>query len=570
MRRLLPLFALLLLVAITPAHAQFEKPFVMPVAAPPSPGTWLLGQPYGNTTGAYLRGDAWYSAGQRLHFGIDLSMPCGTPLVAIGDGEVVGVSDLSFGSAPHNLLIRHDAGYVSLYGHLLERPNLAPGMRVSQGEQVALSGDPDLTCVSRPHLHLEIRSLNYLTTYNPVALINADWHSLALIGQFRYPMFQQDLDNARRWMSQDNQPEVNFGGQALNNYAATFPTLDMIGAPPSPLYTLPSQADAQLRVPTADSWSVRRVGFDGCCANAWWSSDGSLLYMIDGADGARAMVYEWDVATGAPTGNVTAAPPPLRSADGTHTIAMQQTVAIITRVADGAQFSVETGGAVPVLNLDNTALLWTQSSEVALPGEPAPRTAVWTRALDGGEARLLADATGLSAQWLDSGRVLVSQRSDQTTNLFVVDAATAEAYGLGAWTFLRGLSVAPGGGRLMFYLAYQADSAANGVYVIDTQSGAAAQRLAWFGGWRWRDGESVYYVPFTSPPAPLSVYREGESAYHQLRWYHIPTGEDVALTDPAVTPFVISDGDWSVSPDGARIAFWNALDKTTWVLEAAG
>ena len=566
MRRLLPLIALLIVFSLVPAYAQSDKPFVLPVAAPASPSTWLLGQPYGNTTGAYLRGDAWYSAGQRLHFGIDLSMPCGTPLVAIGDGEVVAVSDLSFGSAPHNLLIRHDAGYVSLYGHLLERPNLAPGMRVTRGEQVALSGDPDLTCVSRPHLHLEIRSLNYLTTYNPVALINADWQSLALIGQFRYPMFQQDLDNARRWMSQDDQPEVNFGGQALNNYAASFPTLDMIGAPPNPIYT---QTDTQLGVPTTNSYVVRRVGFDGCCTNAWWNGDGTRLFVIDGAVGTRAMVYEWDVATGTPTGVVTAAPPPLRSADGGFTIAMQDTVAFITRLADGAQFSAETGGAVPVLNVNNTALLWTQSSQVALPGEPAPRTAVWTRPLEGGEARMLADTTGLSAQWLDTERVLVSQRSEQTTNLFVVNAATAEAYGLGAWTFLRGLTVAPGGGRLMFYLAYQPDPATNGIYTIETQSGAAPQHLAWFGGWRWRDADSVYYVPLgtLTPQSPLP---QGEGRYHQLRWFHIPTGEDIALTDPAVTPFVISDGDWSVSPDGSRIAFWNALDKTTWVLEAAG
>ncbi|MCA9911619.1 MAG: M23 family metallopeptidase, partial [Anaerolineae bacterium] len=184
-----------------PVAAQdVSKPFGLPVAGPPGPNTWLFGQAYGNTAGAYLRGDEWYRAGQRLHFGIDLSMRCGTPLVAIGDGEVVAADDLSFGSAPHNLLIRHDAGYVSLYGHLLERPPLMVGQRVVRGQDVGLSGDPDLTCDSRPHLHLEIRSLDYRTTYNPAALIDAPWDTLALIGPFSYPLFQQDLDNARRWM----------------------------------------------------------------------------------------------------------------------------------------------------------------------------------------------------------------------------------------------------------------------------------------------------------------------------------------------------------------------------------
>lgn len=32
------------------------KPFIMPVAGPSGPSTWILGQPYGNTTGAYLCG----------------------------------------------------------------------------------------------------------------------------------------------------------------------------------------------------------------------------------------------------------------------------------------------------------------------------------------------------------------------------------------------------------------------------------------------------------------------------------------------------------------------------------
>jgi hypothetical protein len=543
-------FWLCLLLAAAPVQAQ-TKPFILPVALPPGANSWLLGQPYGNTLGAYLRGDEWYSAGQRLHFGVDLSMPCGTPLVAIGDGEVIAVSDLSFGSAPHNLLIRHDAGYVSLYGHLLERPQLAPGMRVSVGQEIARSGDPDLTCRSRPHLHLEIRSLDFRTAYNPTALINADWHALALIGPFRFPLFQQNLRDARRWMTQEDQPDVQFGGAALNNYEQTFPTLDMIFAAPNAVIAS-ATADTM-----PESWSLRRVGFDGCCANAFWHpTDSARLYLIDGVVGNEASVFEWDVTLGAPTGVVSDAPPPLQSPDGAFTLRMEGEMAVITQVADGFSWTVNSGGAVPSLSSDNRWLLMARTSEIVLPNETAPPTTVWVTERDGSGGRVLAETQGLSAQWLDAERILITQRSEATTTLYVVNALTAEAYTLYTAEFLRGLSISPGGGRLMFYLAYQQQPTTSGIYSLETQIGATAQALPWFGGWRWRSADHVVYVPFT-PDAP-----------QQLREYHLLTGVDIALTDGS-TPFVISDGAWTISPDGSRIAFWNALDQTTWIAEAA-
>ena len=64
-------------------------PFRLPFQDPPSPTTWLLGQAYGNTVGAYRQRASAYSAGQGLHFGVDLSARCGYPVVAIGDGVVV-------------------------------------------------------------------------------------------------------------------------------------------------------------------------------------------------------------------------------------------------------------------------------------------------------------------------------------------------------------------------------------------------------------------------------------------------------------------------------------------------
>ena len=205
------------------ARAQSEEPhFRLPFEGEPGPDSWLLIQPYGNTQFAYRFRYAVYYAGQGLHFGVDLAAPCGTPVVAIGDGVVDSV-DSWHGAAPHNLMIDHDNGYASFYGHLLVRPNLRVGQRVQVGQVVALSGDPDLTCISRPHLHLEIRDAETHTrAYNPLALIEADWQRIALAGA-EPVRFAQDLDQPRRWVTLQDQPEIRFGYPLLNNYARPWP-----------------------------------------------------------------------------------------------------------------------------------------------------------------------------------------------------------------------------------------------------------------------------------------------------------------------------------------------------------
>jgi murein DD-endopeptidase MepM/ murein hydrolase activator NlpD len=200
------------------------RPFTLPFREPPGPDTWLLGQTYGNTVGAYFNRNTTYRYSQGIHFGIDLSAPCGTEIVAIADGVVGLVDSTPYGSLPHNLIIDHpQLGYSSLYGHLLERPALQPGQEVRAGQVIALSGDPDETCSGRPHLHLEIR--NYpgrAWKYNPIPLIDADWDNLALVGSFRSG-FERDLADPRKWQQLDDQPPAVSGGAIINNFANPWP-----------------------------------------------------------------------------------------------------------------------------------------------------------------------------------------------------------------------------------------------------------------------------------------------------------------------------------------------------------
>jgi murein DD-endopeptidase MepM/ murein hydrolase activator NlpD len=199
------------------------RPFRLPFMDPPGPSTWTLGQFYGNTIGAYRQRKTTYDAGQGLHFGVDLSAHCGYPIVAIGDGVVSKVDALEHGAAPHNLIIDHANGYASFYGHLLARPDLQVGQQVVAGQVIAQVGDPDLTCTSRPHLHLEIRNAgSYNQAFNPMQLIDADWDNLSLVGPFS-PGFERDLSEPRLWQNLYDQPDVRFWGPLLNNYPDPWP-----------------------------------------------------------------------------------------------------------------------------------------------------------------------------------------------------------------------------------------------------------------------------------------------------------------------------------------------------------
>ncbi|MCB0154264.1 MAG: peptidoglycan DD-metalloendopeptidase family protein [Anaerolineae bacterium] len=199
-----------------------NRPFRLPFAIPPGPNTWLVAQPYGNTVGAYFQRRSTYGASGGIHFGIDLSAPCGTEVVAIADGIVFAV-DGPFGSPPHNLMIDHpQLGYASMYGHLLEPPALQPEEVVTAGQVIALSGSSGSDCSRGQHLHLEIRDLNHIRKYNPTTLIEANWDNLFLYGSGPRT-FMRNLAAPRQWQTLYDQPEVQTGGPIVNDFTTTWP-----------------------------------------------------------------------------------------------------------------------------------------------------------------------------------------------------------------------------------------------------------------------------------------------------------------------------------------------------------
>lgn len=559
------LVASLLLVGVLPATAQ-DPPrvppevlgFTLPFSDPPGPNTWLYEQHYGNTTQAYNYGDVWYQFGQGMHFGLDLEAPCGTPVHAIADGRVVAVDSVEFGAGPHNIVLEHTGtGYTSIYGHLSEVPRHSHNDTVEQGDVLGVSGDPDGTCASRPHLHFEIRGAQYSTAFSPVEFIDVNWHMLTSIGPYN-TNFQQALDHPRRWMRLEDQPEIQLGGNPLNNYFRVWPPKLEVRAPATPpryrdLEPLPEDVTVTITPVVTSGWNV----------GAWWEPDDlESVYVIDVAQGGATAVMRQPL-DGAQRQYVQDAPPALSSPDGSIAVAYNADGTIqLTRDSDGASWSVNTGGVFPAVSPGNTRLLWERIYGEIVPGSSNPSAAIWSSNLDGSEARRVYSWAGSYSMWLDDDRVLVIRRVEYTRDkyLYVVDLGPnnpgLEAQPLGTYVGMDGLRVSPGGEWIAYYLAYQDDPEASGVYVQRTEPGSQPRKLPYFGSYRWRDDDSLFMLSYDldQPGHALGVV-ELESG--ELRW----------LTDPEEQPIHVANGEWSVSPDGTRILYLSPEDYGLYLIE---
>lgn len=114
---------------------------------PSLPHRWPLSVPSYRT-----RGMVAGTPNEELHPGVDLAVPEGSDVRAAGGGIVEAAgNDSSYGLY---VLLRHPAGYETMYGHL-SRVLVSRGDDVRAGQVIALSGNTGRS--TAPHLHFEIR-----------------------------------------------------------------------------------------------------------------------------------------------------------------------------------------------------------------------------------------------------------------------------------------------------------------------------------------------------------------------------------------------------------------------------
>jgi murein DD-endopeptidase MepM/ murein hydrolase activator NlpD len=102
----------------------------------------------------------------RMHKGIDIAAPVGTPIFAAAGGEVVSAGWNSGGYG--NLVkVKHEDNSVTLYAHN-SRILVRKGQKVKQGQQIAAMGSTGFS--TGPHLHFEVHKAGQ-GAKNPVAFL---------------------------------------------------------------------------------------------------------------------------------------------------------------------------------------------------------------------------------------------------------------------------------------------------------------------------------------------------------------------------------------------------------------
>jgi Tol biopolymer transport system component len=234
---------------------------------------------------------------------------------------------------------------------------------------------------------------------------------------------------------------------------------------------------------------------------------------------------------------------------------------VVERLANGEQWSIPSGGRAVSFSPDGTWLAWTAGTS-GPPFDSAQRQ-IWVSRFDGSQARKLFTVTGGGfVDWFPDGRLLVNGRlqapeSGQAYWALSIDSEEAPLEPLvqiDSGARIRGVQISPNGSWLVYMLSFDDDADRNGMWLADTRTGHTS-RLDLFGAYQWRDGDRLLVIPLDlSQPD------------HRLLQLLATTGQVEDVTDPAVTPFKIANGDWSVSPDGQHITFVSASDQNIWAL----
>jgi murein DD-endopeptidase MepM/ murein hydrolase activator NlpD len=167
------------LVAVAPLGSENYQPLTQPITGrmvspdlPPLPGA----EAYLPDGAASFSGYLWPARGVltsgygwrwgRMHRGIDIGAPTGTPVVAAAPG-VVEFSGWNSGGYGNMVEIRHADGSMTRYAHH-SRNLVRAGQEVDQGQQIAEVGSTGYS--TGPHLHFEVHLPNQ-GTVNPIAYL---------------------------------------------------------------------------------------------------------------------------------------------------------------------------------------------------------------------------------------------------------------------------------------------------------------------------------------------------------------------------------------------------------------
>ncbi len=118
---------------------------------------------------------------RRFHHGIDFGGHLGIPIHATAAG-IVEFAGFTKGGYGNLVILDHDFGFQTLYGHMLKNLQVKKGDFVAKGDVIGYLGNTGVS--TGPHLHYEIKYIRNIL--NPASFLKAD------IKDFKNLLLKQD------------------------------------------------------------------------------------------------------------------------------------------------------------------------------------------------------------------------------------------------------------------------------------------------------------------------------------------------------------------------------------------
>jgi Tol biopolymer transport system component len=352
-----------------------------------------------------------------------------------------------------------------------------------------------------------------------------------------------------------------FSAACASNAPAPAATIESVTTPTVVAFPTEQPTNTPMPTPTITPTPtpvLRQLTTGGCCVMPSWSPDSKQVLFVD-KPSAQTEAGVYGVEIDQPGEPNPIGPVALYSPDRTLAAYPVDVRTVVEKLSTGDRWVIPNNGQAVEFSPDGRRVAW-EIEAISGPYDER-QTDIFMANYDGTDAVKVARVYGGGlVGWLPRGLSMLflgrPSLSTRERTLTALDLRTNEAIDLVTAERIGGVSISPGGSWLSYFISFNEDDERNGIWVQRTD-GSGARRLEMWGAYQWRDDSRLLAIPArTSPDQAFEIW-EVDAA----------TGEKKQLTDAAMTPLNILNGDWRVSPDGRYVVFVNSADRNLWLLE---